>query len=395
MMNKEIILKLLAEACQSDFDTLKTSNEKDDLTSIGLTSVSFISFIVKLEEEFNIEINDSDLLMENFNTLEALYNTISTYLLFNHGSKTLKKCLILDCDNVLWKGISGEEPIIVDKDVLNFHKVIDDLRKRGVILCLCSKNQPEIINNVFSNMTLGIDKDFFVLSKINKLDKATNIREIAASLNIDISSFVFADDSDYELGYVSLNMPEITTIKVDYNDLSFIDKIYDAFSNTPNTSIDRTQIYREQKAREKEKIFFVSIDDYNKSLKTEISCHIAEPTEIPRLSELSMRSNQFNLSNTHYSKDDIYAFFNANNCQILSLSAKDKYGDMGLVGFAIVFNDIIESFILSCRVFGRGFENVLMNKIKSISPCVKGIYRNNGKNTLYAHFYLDNGIEII
>lgn len=392
---KDKIISLLAEACQTEIQKIESTDEHESLTSTGLTSISFISFIVRLEEEFGIEINDSDLVFEKFETLDALYKTLSSYISLENTSE-IKKCLILDCDNVLWKGIAGEEPTLIDEDVLKLHLLLSELYNKGIILCLCSKSKPEFIDDAFKNQDMKTDRSIFATAKINRADKTSNIQDIISELNIGKGSVVFVDDSDYELGYISASMPEIYTIKADWSDISFIEEIKTQFSDTPHSELNRAELYREQKEREKEKKLYITVDEYNKSLKTLTDCREAKEYDIPRVSELSVRTNQFNLSDAHFSEDEIKSFFDSPDSRIVILSASDKYGDMGIVGAAVTRGNIIEAFMLSCRVFDRGFEYILLDKLKSLSPePLKGKFRNNLKNTALADFYSKNGIEVI
>ena len=114
---------------------------EQELSEIGLDSLRFIELVVALEDEFQIEIRDSDLLVQKFSTLCNLYSMLSSYL------APVKKCLILDCDNVLWKGIAGEEAIAIDEEALTFQKELIRLYEKGVLLCICSKNEQMCIRD--------------------------------------------------------------------------------------------------------------------------------------------------------------------------------------------------------------------------------------------------------
>ena len=397
-MDTEKIYLLLAEACQCDVDTLKEATPEENLISLGMTSISFITFIIKVEEEFNIEINDSDLLLEKFETVNLCLSTLSSYV-SNETKKweptlSMKKGLILDCDNVLWKGVSGDERIIVDEQVIMLHNCLRDLYEKGVILCLCSKNEYNTVHETLKLIETDFDMGMIAVERINRKDKATNISEILAELNMVADSFVFLDDSEYELGYVNKVFPEIFSIKADYNNISFIETLKEIFQQTPPSSLDRTKLYREQKERQKERGRHISVTDYNASLETVMSCHASTETEIPRISELSMRTRQFNLSDAHYSVEEITNFYNSDEYKVISLTASDKYGDLGLVGASIINGNTIIAFMLSCRVFDRGFECIMMDTIKALHNIpLKGVYVENGKNSRFMDFYKDNGIE--
>ena len=170
-MDKEKILEVLGNIIEINKEQLLKTSVDTKLTDLGPTS---IQFIVAIEEEFEIEILDSDLIMTNFETIEMLFNTLEKY--FNSKS-TLKKVLICDCDNVLWHGISGEEEIYIDAAILKFQETLIELYNRGILICLCSKNEPENIETIFNTLEMPVKKNHILISKINLTDKATNIKE--------------------------------------------------------------------------------------------------------------------------------------------------------------------------------------------------------------------------
>lgn len=394
-MKKETILQCLSETLGLSLSELQKTDPDTHLLDIGLTSLSFISFIVKIEQELEIEVLDSDLIFDNFATINKLYDTLSKYF---PDESPVKKVLVLDADNVLWKGVSGEEAIVIDETVLNFQSLLLSFYEKGVLLCLCSKNQTELIEQAFQSTGMLLGKEHFAVFLANRLDKASNLQTIAIELNLSPDSFVFADDSDYELGYIGLNFPEVECIKIDHSTQNGVcDRLSALFSGVQATSdLNRTQLYREQKEREKEKHRFTSVQEYNASLQTQTTCQAASVNDCARLSELSIRTNQFNLSNKCYSQDEMQALLADPSYLVLSLSVRDKYGDMGLVGMAVVHQTTVEAFMLSCRVFDRDLELVLLNEIKArIKSPLCGVYRRTDKNQGFSNFYSNNGVTVV
>ena len=393
-MNKAKILELLGDILDIEKQNLLEMPIDTKLSDLGLSSIQFIQFIVALEEEFEIEILDSDLILSNFETIEILYQTLEKYFL---SENVFKKVLICDCDNVLWHGISGEEEIYTDDLIDKFQETVIDLYNHGVLICLCSKNEPENIETAFDSLEMPLKKNHILVSKINLTDKATNIKEIALELNLSTDSFVFVDDSMYELNLVSSIIPNIQTVLANYPNYNFIENIKKCF-NLSSTDINRTQQYREQKEREKDKQRYSSAEEFNNSLKTIVKCEIASPVQAARISELSLRTNQFNLSGARYTENEVKHFMEDKRYCVYVLSASDKYGDMGLIGAAIVQKQkspIIISFFISCRVFGRNFENIILDKIKKdFDVMLHGIYKRTEKNKRFEDFYSENGVEI-
>ena len=397
-MNKRKIIKLLADSLKIEVTELQKYDENSSLVDLGLDSLGFVQFIVNLEMAFGIEVNDEDLILSKLLTLNDLYLMLSKYFKSEDNSR---KVIILDCDNVLWNGVAGEEDINVPEAFALFHKELTSLRNHGILLCLCSKNNAQNIQNAFRDLKISLKKEDIVCAKIGTKNKAESIKEIAGDLNLSLDSFVFIDDSDYEIGLVHAFLPDVKTIKVEEYDSEFFFDLQSLFKSFNNSTIDRTKMYHDQKEREKEKLIYKSVDEYNQSLQTECICEFAEESQAERISELSFRTNQFNLSGEHYSVNEILGFLSGSDYKVFILQAKDKYGDMGIVGAAVVGEKgdkyIIKNFMLSCRVFDRGFEYILLDTIRK---CVKGkmlygIYNKTEKNEMRGTFYADNRIKCI
>lgn len=392
-MNKEVIFQILSTITEKSKEELINFPENQPLLDLGLDSIKFIQFIVAVEEECHIEIHDSDLLFINFDTMEKLFSTLEKYF----ENTPLKKVLICDCDNVLWHGVAGEEKIYVDSGIEQLHKTLVNLYSNGVLLCLCSKNEKANIDFAFENLDMVLEKEQIAIFKINYHDKATNIKEISDELHLSPDSFVFLDDSDYECGLVSSLIPEVYTVKADYRDLSFIAAINDLFAQN-TSSVNRTKLYKEQKEREKEKLQFTTVQEYNHSLETEATFRYDNAEAIQRIAELTQRTNQFNLSGKRYTEEDIINFMNSQSHTILTLSVSDKYGDMGIVGAAIYEMKadfvVIHAFYLSCRAFGRDFETLMLDEIKKLNKPIFGVYHETDKNKRHQFFYKDNGVSL-
>ena len=247
--NKKKIFGLLSEVTGHTADLLAALHGDTPLKDFGLTSIAFIQFVVALEDEFGIEVLDSDLDFGKFSTVNALFGTLEKYF----SKNTLKKVLVCDCDNVLWRGISGEEPTVIDAAADAVQNELLRLYNAGVLLCICSRNQPGNISAAFRQPGMTLKREHILISKVSGNDKPSALREIAAELNLSPDSFVFVDDSDYEIGLVSALIPEITVIRADEDDPELCAKIDSCFEGA-DSDIDRTKQYRNQKEREKEKL---------------------------------------------------------------------------------------------------------------------------------------------
>lgn len=253
-MNKDRIIQLLCEAMKTTYDTMKDYPDTALLTEIGFDSISFIAFIVSLEIEYQFEVLDSDLQISNFESVKAIMYTLSKYLIVDQI--VAKKVLVCDCDCVLWYGIAGEEKIEFDDKTEMFHKMLNSLFSNGVLLCLCSRNENSSINKAFASSTGIIDLSHFICKHYNVKDKAADLRLIAEELGLSLDSFVFVDDSTYELELVKSFHPEVTVIKADYCDTSFIDEIACLFPEKNKISTELYYIVNKKSAKKLEANLF-------------------------------------------------------------------------------------------------------------------------------------------
>jgi FkbH-like protein len=293
-----------------------------------------------------------------------------------------KKVLILDCDNTLWDGILGEDGFDGiqlsqnDKKGAVFTEIQTlalELKKQGVLLCLCSKNNENDINEVLENHPdMMIKNPDITIKKINWDDKASNIKSIAKELNLGLDSFVFVDDSDFEINLIKDSLPEVTAIQVPKNIFSYpyeFRKIMPLFYTLSKTKEDkqRTIIYEQQVEREKEKTKFINIEDYLESLEINLEIFVNEKQHIARQAQMTQKTNQFNLSTIRYTESEIGSFIKNPGFDIISIIVKDKFGDNGITGLVILnYQDRsahINTFLMSCRIIGRNIEFKLIDYI--------------------------------
>lgn len=395
MIDQEKIIRCLSDVLEKDLSEVQTIGKAEDLSSFGMDSITFIRFILAVEEAFGITINDSDLLFTKFDTLGKVHTTLQKYL--GNGSAIYKKCIVLDCDNVLWQGIASEDKIIPN---IEFQTEIVNLYENGVLISLCSKNDEFAVKEIFDRHSeMPLRWEYVLVPKINWNDKVDNIKAIAEELNISTDSMVFVDDSDYEIGAVESLLPEVLTIK--FEDEVSLQGLFDTGFLTDEGK-NRTELYIQQKSREKAKQSYNTIEEYNDSLQTKVGIKPAEIKDIPRIGELSLRTNQFNLSMKRYDEATLEKLITSNEYCVLAMSSSDIYGDMGVIGAAVLHINgcaIIEAFMQSCRVIGRGFECQLLAQIKRIATeknCteISGIYIETEKNSKFASFYEDNGVTL-
>ncbi len=319
-------------------------------------------------------------------TLAFLKNyvaAIETVILRNTGK--LKKAIIFDCDNTLWKGVIGEDGMEgidmspTSKSGKFYHlvqRIAVFLSKRGVIVGLCSKNNEQDVLDVLRNhKDMILKEDHIVIKKVNWIDKANNLRAIASELNIGIDSLVFVDDSNFEINLINEQVAEILTIQVptsisDYPDL-ILKNVYTYFNLVLNSDdAKKTEMYKEQFDRENSKTAFNSIEDYLASLEIELTVVKNDKEHISRIAQLTQKTNQFNLTTCRYTESQVDQFTTDKKHEVYAMFVKDKFGDNGLTGVCIAKKDekdpknvIIDSLLMSCRIIGRNIEFVYVSHI--------------------------------
>lgn len=327
-----------------------------------------------------------------------------------YGSR-FHKALVLDCDNTLWGGILGEDlaegvrisPFDYPGNVFwRAQTEFVALQRQGVLLCLCSKNDADAVDALLdTHPDMVLKSSDVIVKQVNWDDKVGNLRLIAHTLNIGLDSLVFVDDSAFECEAVRSQIPEVTVFQVPSNPaeyLSVIAKIKDLFlaAGGGNDDVDKTQQYRQRAAALESVAAFGSHEDYLISLDLTVTISRDDPGRAARISQLSQKSNQFNLTTLRYTPEDIARLMNDPATTVYALDVADRFGPAGTTGVVVVRRDAqvatIESLLMSCRVLGRGIEQSLWATIAEdalAEGCVllRGVYRPTPKNGQAADFY--------
>ena len=349
---------------------------------------------------------------------KSYVSVIEPVILRNTGR--LKKAIIFDCDNTLWKGILGEDGFekIDMSRTSNTGRIFNSiqfiaayLNKRGVIIGLCSKNNESDVSEVLMNHPDMILKDNFItIKKINWSDKVSNLKEIASDLNIGLDSLVFVDDSKFEINLINEQLPDVITLQVPVNLYEYPDHLlklvykYFNFSGI-NEDAQKTEIYKQQFFRESEKKKYNTIEEFLASLKISVSISINNENLIPRIAQLTQKTNQFNLTTKRYTENQILTFMKSSCDQVFALSVKDKFGDSGLTGVCILCtnrndksNVIIDTFLMSCRIIGRNIEYAFFDRIvkwlnNNQFLSISSEFIPTKKNEQVEHFYEGLGFK--
>jgi FkbH-like protein len=330
------------------------------------------------------------------------------------------KVIVVDADNTLWGGVIGEDgingialgPEYPGRAYLDFQKKLLCFQQRGFILALCSKNNPEDVNEVFqSHPHQLLRAEHFAAQRINWLPKAENLVSIAQELNLGLDSFIFVDDSDHECSAVRHTLSEVEVVQVPSRPVEIpacLDTLarLEVVSLTPE-DLEKTAMYTQERLRksELEKLTNTggSVDDYLKSLNMKMTVGIDDASLVARLAQLTQKTNQFNLTTRRYSEDDISGMIGSKMFSVYHFSLADNFGSSGIVGLAIVeqlsaTEARLDSFLMSCRVIGRLAEQAFLDTILQ-NQSAKGVmdftaeYIPTRKNVLVANFLIESGFH--
>ncbi|MDP1028804.1 HAD-IIIC family phosphatase [Sphingomonas sp. KR1UV-12] len=336
----------------------------------------------------------------------------------NFGSRYLK-VLALDCDNTLWGGVLGEDLVEgVKLDPYDYpgnvywriQNSILALQRQGVLLCLCTKNNPDDVAEMFARHPHMVLKDTDLVSqRVNWIDKVANLTDLAAELNVDLDSFVFLDDSPVEVEAVRSRLPQITMIQVpttlsDYpRIIAEVERLF-LGAGAATDGGAKLEHYRARAAAVEARSAFGSHEDYLASLELEASIHVDHLSEAARIAELSQKSNQFNLTTRRYTQAQVEQWMNEADKQVFSITVRNRFGDSGLTGVLVLHYDgdvaRVDNYLMSCRVLGQGVEFSLWSAVLA-RVAVKGAMRieadfiPTAKNAQVRDFYDRLGLELL
>eukprot|EP01060_Flectonema_neradi_P009966 TRINITY_DN1711_c0_g1_i1.p1 TRINITY_DN1711_c0_g1~~TRINITY_DN1711_c0_g1_i1.p1 ORF type:complete len:3706 (+),score=768.40 TRINITY_DN1711_c0_g1_i1:419-11119(+) len=319
------------------------------------------------------------------------------------------KVIVLDCDNTLWKGVCAEGTMEVSEPYRAFQRKMRSCQRKGMLLCLCSKNEDGDVAKAFEDPRMVLSMENIVLQRVNWKRKSENVKEMAADLNLGLDSFIFIDDNPVECEEMRSNCPSVTTLQFpppcgpssssssvastdsstrrrEEEIMSFTNDtwLFDTPPNNNNSnsnsnsnkgsslSVDtsRTELYRSESLRSIERSKNSSMVQFIESLGLQVSYRRAAASceaDVGRASQLTLRTNQFNTTTIRRTPDEISQYLSSlgsedgedRRCTLVE--AADRFGDYGVVGLLIYSCGqqalTVSSFMLSCRVLGRGVEH--------------------------------------
>lgn len=328
-----------------------------------------------------------------------------------------KKAFVLDLDNTLWGGIVGDDgvenlsigPEVPSGQVYSeFQSYLKAHKDIGIILNIDSKNEYENAIAGLNHPAGTLKPEDFIIIKANWNPKNINVKDIAEELNLGADSFVFVDDNPAERKIVQNYIEGIATPEIDVpeNYIRIIDHNgYFEVTNFSSEDLKKNELYKENSRRSQMMATFDNYEDYLLSLKMKAEITSFKQIYLERISQLSNKSNQFNLTTKRYSLADIEAVNNDENYIKLYGKLEDIFGDNGVI--TVVIGNIknkdelhIDLWIMSCRVLKRNMEFAMMDSLvkKAKEKGIKtiyGYYYPTAKNKMVNNFYDIQGFEEI
>jgi FkbH-like protein len=322
-----------------------------------------------------------------------------------------RKCLVLDLDNTLWGGVLGDDGIgslrlgqgSADGEAYTaFQRHVAHLGRRGIILAVCSKNDPEFAERAFSSHSeMVLKRDDIAVFAANWDDKATNLRKIAKTLDLGTDALVFVDDNPAEREIVRTELPQVAVPEMPDDIANYPRRLANAgyFETASFTADDlsRGRSYAARSRRLAEMEHATDLDGYLRKLEMSMKVEIVGPENIVRVAQLVNKTNQFNLTTRRYTAEEIERLAAAPGNLALAFRLRDRLEDAGLI--AVIFATpadtgemYIDTWLMSCRVLGRQVEAASLEALVNLVQCsgnttLIGKYIPTARNALVANHY--------
>ena len=321
----------------------------------------------------------------------------------NESFRARAKVIVTDLDNTCWGGVIGDDGIggiVLGSDgpglaFASFQKALLNFRDQGVLLAVASKNDITVVQDAFeSHPGMVLSSTDITAWQVHWEDKALSVSRIAQELDLGVDSFVFFDDNPVERLRVSEAHPGVTVVDVPSDPAEYVDALLNCSSLRSTSLTDEDLVRPEQYQARNERIQvstnFTDSTQFLTSLETKITIGEMTENELPRIAQLTQKTNQFNLRTQRYTVAELAKMQQNRTHKVLWLRLADRFGDEGIVAVAIVETSkewFLDTLLMSCRVLGRGAEHALVKHIKSqaLSSGVQTLnaeYIESGRNDL-------------
>jgi len=312
---------------------------------------------------------------------ELMYVALATWIARKlHAIRTAPfKVIVLDCDQTLWRGVCGEdgpENVVIDPPRRALQEFMLRQRDAGMLLCLCSKNNEQDVWDTFAaHPEMPLRKEHFVAWRINWQPKSANLRSLARELDLGLDSFIFVDDSPAECAEVEANAPEVLTLqlpRLPEQIPQFLEHIW-AFDHLTTTEEDkkRSAMYGQRLERRRLEQEVTTLAEFLEKLQLEVHIGPARPEQLPRVAQLTQRTNQMNFTTIRRTEAEIRQLLEEGKLECLTVHVTDRFGSYGLVGVMMYAAQgdrlVVDTFLLSCRAMGRGVEHRMLAELGRVA----------------------------
>ena len=330
-----------------------------------------------------------------------------------------RRVLVLDLDNTVWGGVIGDDGLEgiqctqgdpTGEAYLSVQRLALDLRERGIVLAVSSKNNDETARSPFrKHPEMLLREEHIAVFQANWTDKATNIRSIAHELSLGIDSMVFLDDNPVERNLVRQFLPEVAVPELPSDPALYARTLAAAgyFESIvfSDEDVKRARYYQDNARRVELQPAAGGLDDYLASLCMEITFQPFDEVGRPRIAQLINRSNQFNLTTRRYTESEVAEAERDPDCLTLQVRLSDSFGDNGMISIVICRQQTqiewtIDTWLMSCRVLARRVEQMVLREIvqharhRGIRTLV-GMYRPTDRNKLVEDHYSKLGFRLV
>ena len=327
-----------------------------------------------------------------------------------------RKCLVIDLDNTIWGGVIGDDGLTgivlgqgsaAGEAFLAVQRAVLDLRNRGIVIAVCSKNDEENARRPFADHSeMLLKSEHIAVFQSNWIDKAANLRTIAAALNLGLDALVFLDDNPAERAQVRAELPMVAVPELPSNPALYARTLLAAgyFEAVAFSDDDRRRADDYQANSERSSLMAQAsdMDAYLRSLAMACTIRRFDLDGRARIAQLINKSNQFNLTTRRYTEAEVARFGIRSGKLALQVRLADRFGDNGMISVVIATKGkqiwTIDTWLMSCRVLGRGVEAAILRHLvraarEAGATALRGRYFPSGKNQMVSDHYRKLGFQ--
>lgn len=320
-----------------------------------------------------------------------------------------RKCIVVDLDNTLWGGIVGEDGLeglqlgggAAGEAFAAFQRYLLQLKERGILLAVCSKNNDRDAREVFERhpeMVLGLEDIACFLASWDP--KPEQVRRVARELNLGLDALVFVDDNPVEADAIRQMVPEVAVVRLPSDPAEYVQTLaamplFESASLTPEDS-ERTAQYRARSEARVLEESAGSLEEFLASLGMEATLAAFDDLDMPRVAQLVGKTNQFNLTTRRHPQAVLESFRDDPAVVTMSARLRDRFADHGLIAVLVAEQRgdslVIDTWLMSCRVIGRDLEHAMLNELATLARArscktLRGSYVRSARNQLVADLY--------